>query len=257
MTNEDIARREADGVLHELEGAVSAPTAYPPDTAPKGRRARPGQAMLGAARIRTEALGPDPFADRCEAQAREQMPEVQVHRGAGGELVPMEQCAEDTCPIVIDTLEKPDYVAADASRERLELLEQAGVLTSGLDSADSIEARDSLERMMAHQLATLHASTMRIAAQMNRGLDRLDSDAASPERRSANNIETCRLAGAMARLSTTYQTGLATIQRLRTGGKQTYIFQHNHVTDGAQAVIGGTVEGGRGSPKRGRGVVPK
>jgi hypothetical protein len=250
---DDLAREAADSVWRDLEDAVSAPAARPPETAPKGRRPRPGHAMLSAARIRAEAHGPDPFADRCEAQARESLPEVQVQRGSGGELVPMEQCAEDTCPIVIDTLEKPDYVAADASRERLELLEQAGALTSGLDTADSIEARDSLERMLAHQLATLHASTMKMAAQMNRGLDRMEANAASPEKRAAANIETCRLAGAMSRLSTTYQTGLATMQRLRSGGKQTYIFQHNHVTDGGQAVIGGTVEGGRGSRTRGKG----
>lgn len=217
------------------------------------RRAKPGTAMLGAARIRTEAHGDDPFADRCEAQAREQLPGVQVKRGSGGELIPVEQCAEDTCPIVIDTLEKPDYVAADASRERLDLLEQAGVLTSGLDTADSIEARDSLERMLAHQLATLHASTMRMATQLNKGLERLDTYGANPDRRAAANIEACRLGGAMSRLSSTYQAGLATMQRLRSGGKQTFIFQHNHVTDGGHAVIGGTVKGGRGSRTRGKG----
>ena len=256
-TTSDAADRQE--VAERIERLLAeAPTPQPapgpePEKAPRGRRAKASNAMLGAARIRAEAHGPDPFADRYEAQAREALPDVYVQHGAGGELVPMERCAEDASPIVLDTLEKPDYVAADASRERLELLEQAGALTAGLDTADSIDARDSLERMLAHQLATLHASTMKMAVQMNRGLERMEANAASPERRAAANIETCRLAGAMSRLSTTYQTGLATMQRLRSGGKQTYIFQHNHVTDGGQAVIGGTVEGGRGSRTRGKG----
>lgn len=251
MTNDDAAQDRIAAVMDMLPDAPL--EAAPPEPPPLSRHVSAGGAMLGAAQIRREAHGPDPFADRCEAQARGKLPEAQVQRGAGGELVPMERYAEDACPIVIDTLEKPDYVAADASRERLDLLDQAGVLTSALDTADSIEARDSLERMLAHQLATLHASTMKMAVQLNRGLERLDTHASHPEKRAAANIEACRLAGAMSRLSTTYQSGLATMQRIRSGGKQTFVIQHNHVTEGGQAVIGGAIEGGRGARKRGRG----
>jgi hypothetical protein len=251
-TLKDSANADASQVIEgAAQSAAPPPSLREPER--KRPRAKPGHAMLGAARIRAEAHGPDPFADRCEAQAREQLPEVQVKRGSGGELVPMEQCAQDASLVLIDTLEKPDYVAADASRERLELLDQAGVLTSGLDTADSIEARDSLERMLAHQLAMLHASTMKLGVQLNRGLERLETYGANADRRAAANIEACRLAGAMSRLSTTYQTGLATMQKLRTGGRQTVVIQHNHVTDGGQAVIGGNVEGGRGARTRGRG----
>lgn len=255
MIDDDMQER-ADAILEHLEEVVSRPNARRPEPEPEPkprRRMNPGHAMIGAARIRTEAHGPDPFADRCEAEARAPLPEVQTRHGAGTELVPMEQFAEDACPIVIDTLEKPDYVAADASRERLELLEQAGVLTSGLDTADSIQARDSMERMMSHQLAMLHASTMKLAVQLNRGIERMDAHSANPAARATANIEACRLAGALSRLSTTYQSGLAAMQRLRSGGKQTYIFQHNHVGNGGQAVIGGNVSGGRGARKSGRG----
>ncbi len=255
MSDDDLSDAQKDALVRELQERVLNPPPAPepePESRPR-RRMNPGHAMIGAARIRTEAHGPDPFADRCEAEARAPLPEVQTRHGAGTELVPMEQFAEDACPIVIDTLEKPDYVAADASRERLELLEQAGVLTSGLDTADSIQARDSMERMMSHQLAMLHASTMKLAVQLNRGIERMDAHSANPAARATANVEACRLAGALSRLSTTYQSGLAAMQRLRSGGKQTYIFQHNHVGNGGQAVIGGNVSGGRGSRKPGRG----
>ncbi|KAB1072315.1 hypothetical protein [Methylobacterium planeticum] len=80
----------------------------------------------------------------------------------------MEQLAEDTRPIVVDTLDKPDDVAADASRQRLDLLGQAGTLTSGLDTADIIGARGSLEKMLAYQRATIHTVHMTMAVHMSR-----------------------------------------------------------------------------------------
>lgn len=254
MMDEDAAAEAAGRLIEEWGEALQKPSpAAVDEPTPRRQRASAKNAMLGAARIRTEAQGEDPFADRCEAQAREALPVAQVQRGAGGELVPMQQAAEDASLVVIDTLEKPDYVAADASRERLDLLDQAGALSLGLDAADSIDARDSLERMATHQLAALHASTMKMVVQLNRSLDRLDASSMSPDRRAAANIEACRLAGAVARLTTTYQTGLGAVQRLRTGGKQTFVFQHNHVGAGGQAVIGGTVEGRRGARTRGKG----
>ncbi|MDR7040479.1 hypothetical protein J2X36_005262 [Methylobacterium sp. BE186] len=241
----------------DLEAAAKDCTAAAPKLLPRPEterpRVNPGHAMMGAARIRAEAHGPDPFADRCEAQAREKLPAERVRPGAGSELVPMAQAAEDAALVLVDTLEKPDYVAADASRERLDLLNDAGALTIGLDTADTMEARDSLERMLAHQLAALHVSTMKLAQQLNRATERLDVAGPDPRKRAAANVEACRLVGAVSRISSTYQAGLGTLQRLRTGGKQTFVFQHNHVTDGGQAVIGGMVEGGRGAPKRKRG----
>jgi len=50
-------------------------------------------------------------------------------------------------------IENPDHVAAGASRERLELADAAGALVVALDAADTIEARDSLEKMAVHQMA--------------------------------------------------------------------------------------------------------
>ena len=52
-----------------------------------------------------------------------------------------------------------------------------------------------------------------------------------------------RLAGAISRLSVTYQQGLLTLQRKRTGGNQHVTVKHIHqqvnVTEGGQAVVAG------------------
>jgi hypothetical protein len=213
--------------------------------------------LLGAAYVRQEAANmgerAHPIAQRSEDEARAPLAEGDAILGAGRELVPMAQCAEDASLVLLDTLAKPDWVAADASRDRLDLLNEAGALSTGLDMADTIEARDSAERMLAHQLAVLHTSTLKIAAQLGKATNRLDVLDAKPEARAAANVEACRLVGALSRLATTYQSGIGTLQRLRTGGKQTVFIQHTHVSDGGQAVVASQFDGGGGRRKRGRG----
>jgi hypothetical protein len=56
---------------------------------------------------------------------------------------------------VVNTVADPDYVTASASRERLELANEAGSLDLALDVADSIQAQDSLEKMLVHEMAVL------------------------------------------------------------------------------------------------------
>jgi hypothetical protein len=50
------------------------------------------------------------------------------------------------------------------------------------------------------------------------------------------NQETCRLAGTVTRMMTTFQQGMVTLQRMRTGGRQEVLVQHVTVSDGGQAV---------------------
>ena len=75
------------------------------------------------------------------------------------------------------------------------------------------------------------------------------------------NIETCHLAGGVARMMNTFQQGMLTLQRVRTGGEQRVVVeQHQYVTrveDGGQAVIGpkvprGGVRNGGGGSQNGR-----
>src|SRR5207245_1693644 len=109
--------------------------------------------------------------------------------------------------------EGADRIAEDASIRRTDLLMQPGfdAVAMGLDAAESIDARNSLEKMLAHQLAVTHEMTMRLASRALR----------SEEGQADEQVETCRLANATARLMSTFQEGLLTLQKLRTNGTQT------------------------------------
>src|SRR5262249_23245421 len=181
--------------------------------------------------------------DRWEGQARtKQLPSTRTQIGAGGELIDRENRWDNALGVgVVDTVADPDYVTASASRERLELANEAGSLDLALDVADSIQAQDSLEKMLVHQMAVLHRGMMRAATCMNEELYAAAGRGLDESRREAANVRACRLAGAISRLSATYQQGLLTLQRKRTGGSQHVTVKHIHqqvnVTEGGQAVV--------------------
>ncbi len=56
------------------------------------------------------------------------------------------------------------------------------------------------------------------------------------------SIEAGRLLNASARMMDTYQHGLLTIAKVRSGGKQTVVVQHVNVGDGGQAMVAGQVK---------------
>ncbi|QGY03589.1 hypothetical protein MMSR116_18110 [Methylobacterium mesophilicum SR1.6/6] len=182
-----------------------------------------------------ERGGPSGYSDRREAEVR--APVEAPVRAVGGELVPAEDFAVNTLPAILDTLVNPDAVAADASRDRLDLLKEAGALEVALDTADSMQAADSLERMLAHQLAATHVLAMKAAAVAGKQLDLAGKTYGSAGQ--AACVEGARLIGAAMRASSAYQAGLLTLQKVRSGGRQVVIVQHNRVEAGGQAVIGG------------------
>src|SRR3954447_26306382 len=224
--------------------------------APDSRSFRSGDLVLGAARIRTEAARRDDpsvgaerrHADMWDEQARTGLPAAMAEIGVGRELLP-----EDKGGLsreLRSTVDNPDYVTADASRNRLELAHQAGALELALDTADTIEAQNSLEKMLAHQLAAVHRSALLMTAQMNRQIERMNVIASGSQE--AANVQACRLAGAVSRLMTSYQQGVLTLQRMRSGGRQVVTVQHVHVGEGGQAVVAGKVAtGGRSRRTRG------
>src|SRR5215467_7580250 len=216
----------------------------------EGKKGEPkaGDYVLAAAQTRAEAAA-SPHrstefdlarADRWEGQARtKQLPSTRTEIGAGRELIDIENRWD--VPGVVDTVADPDYVTASASRERLELANEAGSLDLALDAADTIQGQDSLEKMLVHEMAVLHRGMMKAAIRMN---EELYVVAGSDEgRREAANVRACRLAGAISRLSATYQQGLLTLQRKRTGGNQHVTVKHIHqqvnVTEGGQALVAG------------------
>ena len=216
---------------------------------------RAGDLMLGAARIRAQAemdngsrpvAGDFRKAGEIEGRVRQTLPDRLAEVGAGGELVPHGSQLQEAA-VYRSTVEKPDYIAAAASRERLDLAHQAGVLDLALDTADTIDAENSLVKMLSHQLAAAHRSTMKLTEQINRQIERMNAIADGP--RSMANVEATRLAGGVARLMQAFQQGVATLQRQRTGGHQVLTVQHVKVAPGGQAIVAGTMAtGGRPGP---------
>ena len=172
--------------------------------------------------------------------------------GVGGELVPASILGENSRALEFsDTVQNPSYVAVDASRDRLDLAHEAAALESALDAAESINAANSLEKMLAHQLAASHRSAMKLVGEMNRQADHLANVRGSEQDRA--NVQVTRLAGATARVMTTFQQGLLTLQRMRTGGQQVVTVQHVEVRDGGQAVVAGKMQTGGASKRTGGG----
>ncbi|HKC94007.1 MAG TPA: hypothetical protein VKB81_08325 [Nitrospira sp.] len=128
-----------------------------------------------------------------------------------------------------DTLAVPDLAAVEASLDRTRLLLPYGtdVAAMALDAANSIQAENSLEKMLAHQLAALHKQAMELMA-WARG----QPDAAAR----------ARCVNAAVRCMTVYQQGLLTLQKLRQGGHQRISVQYVNVSEGAQAVVGNVVK---------------
>jgi hypothetical protein len=237
-------------VSKDSDQTETAPMVYPGKE--KRGRPRPSDSVLAAAGMRVTARYSGAaddlrLADEMLAQARtKQQPSTRTEIGAGGELIDREKVGSH----LVDTVAHPDYVTAEASRDRLELANQAGSLSLALDAADTIQAQDSLEKMLVHQMAVLHYGMMRATARMNEELDAAGSvspasnfSGADPNKREAANVRACRLAGAISRMSATFQQGLLTLQRKRTGGNQHVTVKHIHqqvnVTQGGQAVVAG------------------
>ena len=171
-----------------------------------------------------------------------------VTPGNGGEVIVATSEAQASIPGVICTVkESPGMLTASASRARLELTGNA--LTLAVDTADSIRPRNSLEKMLAHQLAVSHRLGMLFA----------DNAASMVERHkfgggAAVSIEAGRQANAAARLFGSFQEGLLALDRIRRGGKQTVKVVHQYVAvaSGGQAVVAAGGVKGRGARAGGK-----
>jgi hypothetical protein len=161
--------------------------------------------------------------------------------GNGGELVLRTAEAMGSVPGIVDTLrESPDVLNTTASRDRLELAGDVGVLSMSVDASESIKARNSLEKMFAHEMAAAHSLAMRFAA---RSSDLLRRQEMAPANQTLS-VEACRLANTAARLMGVYQDGLVALERFRRGGRQTVEVVHQTVAvaAGGQAVVAGSVK---------------
>jgi len=160
-----------------------------------------------------------------------------VQIGRGGELATGAAMMQ---PYLDTVRTRRDWLVHDASRERMELASKTGALTMGLDAAETIQAGNSLEKMLAYQLAAAHSLAMRMMAGAGEDLAAYKSSGHQYQHRS---IEACRTANTAARLLDAYQRGLLTLERMRNGGRQTVTVQHVNVAAGGQAVVAGAVGG--------------
>ena len=130
---------------------------------------------------------------------------------AGGELVP----AGNMVPAEFelrDTVESPDLVTADASRDRLQQAQWAGVLETALDAADTIGAKNAFEKMHAHQMALVHKHVMRLGMRLE-DMQHHFNEWSSQQK----NVEQCRVHEYDCSAYQHYQQGLLVLPRLRSG----------------------------------------
>ena len=102
-----------------------------------------------------------------------------------------------------DTLETPDLVTATASLERLRLAHEVGCVELAQDAAETIQPRNSLERMLAGQLAAAHSMAMKFLAKSETRMNNTPSWS-----QHEHLMETCRLATTAARFMSVFQEGL-------------------------------------------------
>lgn len=126
-----------------------------------------------------------------------------------------------------ETLGNPDAAAIGASFSRTELLNGVRLFDLGTDAATSISADNSLEKMLAHQMAAAHDLAMKLC------YFAMDAD--------LGPLNIPKLTNAAVRLMEAYQGALLVLHKIKTGGRQTVVVQHVDVGSGGQAVIAGSV----------------
>ena len=177
-----------------------------------------------------EQLGYDIEASRLFAvEALQPSTNTTVTMVTGGEVLPQHDIQ------LIDTLATPGATALDASANRLELITNLGadVAAMALDASETMGATNSLEKMLAHQLAVCHDGAMQFSAKAN-----LEQDP----------LHMVRLMNLANRSMETFQKGLLTLKRLRSSGEQRIMVQHVDVREGGQAMIA-QLALGSGEPK--------
>jgi hypothetical protein len=162
------------------------------------------------------------------------------------ELVPAVRPNETPPPVrfhMVSTLADPNSISVDASEQRAYAAMGANVLSPAFDTAVTAGATSSIEKMICHQLAAVHYAGMEMLKRVQEA-----------NLTSTPQVDLVRLTNAAVRLFEVFQTGSLALQKLKTGGKQHVVVQHQqlvNVSSGGQAVVAGKVKQG-GIAKRGQ-----
>jgi hypothetical protein len=160
---------------------------------------------------------------------------------APGGLTPQQRHIEID---IIDTLEHPSMINLGASQLRMEQLQTLGILQPGMDAAQSIQADNSVEKMLAHQMVALHFS----------GMNMLKRAAGVGMLHEPDPLLALRYQTAAMRSFDGYREHALAMVKVKTKGKQTVVVQHVHVSEGGQAIVaGGDLVKGGGSGPGGKG----
>lgn len=155
-----------------------------------------------------------------------------------GEAVPPIHYGDTPARVMaVNTLKNPKTANLEASNDRIDLLSgnRYNIAAMGLDAAESIQADNSLEKMLAHQMAMCHQSAFKL---MDQALELVEKVHPSNQNAQQITTEQVRLMNCSVRFMETFQKGMLTLHKIRTGGNQTMTVQHVHVESGGQAVIG-------------------
>jgi hypothetical protein len=146
------------------------------------------------------------------------MPPEPLQTGLGGEIIPR---AQNELPGLELTLKKLDLLNLEASVQRSSLIERAGVLELGIETAKDTRAQGSVQKMISHQMAAAHKRAMNLLA----------------ESQEAKDVDiACKKARAAAKMMDAFSRAALTLQRLQTGASQ--VVQVQHVQVNGPAVIG-------------------
>jgi hypothetical protein len=198
--------------------------------ASQGDRTAPRHCLADAAALEQDA------ADILDPVSHATGP-VQI--GRGGELATGMAMMQ---PFLDTVRTHPDMLVHEASRDRMRLASNAGALEMALDVSETIQAANSLEKMLAHELAAVHVLMMKNAATAASFATSAADRTLSMSQRQTANVEAARSTNAAARASEAFQRGLLTVDRIRNGGRQVVTVQHVNVNAGGQAVVAGAVQ---------------
>jgi hypothetical protein len=123
-------------------------------------------------------------------------------------------------------LKEPDLLDCDVSIKRTQLADEAGVFEMAIETAESAKVKNSIQKMIAHQLAAAHHHAMRLLGEAEKQNDPMIK---------------AKLMNTSTRLMEAFSKGALTLQKLQTGANQIVTVQH--VSINGQAVIGNV--GGR------------
>ena len=140
-----------------------------------------------------------------------------------GEVIPT---IDQGLPGLELALREPDLLDVEVTIQRTQLADRAGVFEMAIEASESVRAKNSIQRMQAHQLALAHKYAMDLMADASKQRD---------------PIIKVKLINCSARLMDAYSKGALALQRLQQGVNQ--IVQVQHVQVNGQAVIGNV--GGR------------